>query len=91
MNLSLYSSRLRCGYVAIILCISLVVGVDRYSRVMSRLLASTKLDFLVESDVSAETPSKAARSGTTSRALHWLGVVPPYGSSGVLRRDGPSS
>ena len=41
------------------------------------MLASTKLDFLVESDVSAELPSKAARDGTASRARHWLRAVPP--------------
>lgn len=54
---------------------------------MSRLLSSTKLHFLVESDVSAELPSKAARCGTTSRALHWLRAVPPYGNAGVRPRD----
>lgn len=42
---------------------------------MSRLLSSTKLDFLDESDVSAELPSKAARSGTISRAHHGSGAA----------------
>lgn len=56
----MYSLLFRCGYVAVVQCISLVVAVDSYSRVMSRYAGLDQADFLVESDVSAELPSKAA-------------------------------